>query len=81
MSDSLRNYKMSLNLTRETGLRVEAIAERHRWTRSYAAAVLIERGLEAGIPEPEEPPAAGMPEPDPIPGTGLVTAHRPRRAA
>jgi metal-responsive CopG/Arc/MetJ family transcriptional regulator len=43
--DAIRTEKISVNLTPELMARLDRFAERNRWTRSTAAALLIERGL------------------------------------
>jgi hypothetical protein len=43
--DATRKEKISVNLTPELADRLDHYAERNHWTRSTAAAVLIERGL------------------------------------
>jgi hypothetical protein len=45
--EALRNEKISVNLTPDQAARLDRYAERNRWSRSTAAAVLIERGLDA----------------------------------
>ena len=45
--DATRNEKISVNLTPELAARLDRYAERNHWSRSTAAAVLIERGLNA----------------------------------
>ena len=45
MADSNRTEKISVNLTPEMAASLDRFAERNHWTRSTAAAVLIERGL------------------------------------
>ena len=45
--DATRNEKISVNLTPELAARLDRYAGRNHWSRSTAAAVLIERGLEA----------------------------------
>jgi metal-responsive CopG/Arc/MetJ family transcriptional regulator len=49
--DAIRNEKISVNLTAELAARLDRYAERNHWSRSTAAAVLIERGLEANDAE------------------------------
>lgn len=44
--DATRTERMTVNLTPELLERLERFAERNRWTRSTAAVILIERGLE-----------------------------------
>lgn len=44
--DATRNERITVNLTPELLARLDLFAEQRRWTRSTAAAVLIERGLE-----------------------------------
>lgn len=43
--DAQRTEKISVNLTPETAARLNRFAAENHWTRSTAAAVLIERGL------------------------------------
>lgn len=45
--DAIRTGKISVNLTPELMARLDRFAEQNRWTRSTAAAILIERGLPA----------------------------------
>jgi predicted transcriptional regulator len=45
--DALRSQKMTVNLTPETAARLGRLARRNHWKPATAAAVLIERGLEA----------------------------------
>lgn len=45
--DAARNERITVNLTPEVLARLDLFAEQHRWTRSAAVAVLIERGLES----------------------------------
>ena len=44
--DATRNEKISVNLTPEQVARLDRYAARNHWSRSTAAAVLIERGLD-----------------------------------
>ena len=44
--DAIRTEKISVNLTPEMAARLDRYAESNHWTRSTAAAVLIERGLD-----------------------------------
>jgi metal-responsive CopG/Arc/MetJ family transcriptional regulator len=47
--DATRKEKISVNLTPEMAARLDRYAARNHWSRSTAAAILIERGLdEAG---------------------------------
>jgi metal-responsive CopG/Arc/MetJ family transcriptional regulator len=46
--DELRSERFSVSLTPSMLAKLDAYAVEHRWTRSTAAAVLIERGLDAG---------------------------------
>lgn len=43
--DATRNEKISVNLTPELAARLNRYAASNHWSRSTAAAVLIERGL------------------------------------
>ena len=43
--DATRTERVTVNLTPEVMARLDDFAEQHRWTRSTAAAVLIEQGL------------------------------------
>jgi predicted transcriptional regulator len=43
--DALRTEKISVNLTPDVLARLDRLAAANHWTRSTAAAVLIERGL------------------------------------
>lgn len=43
--DAIRTGKISVNLTPELMARLDRFAEQNHWTRSTAAAILIERGL------------------------------------
>jgi metal-responsive CopG/Arc/MetJ family transcriptional regulator len=43
--DAARTERVTVNLTPEMTERLDRFAERNRWTRSTAAAILIERGL------------------------------------
>jgi hypothetical protein len=45
--EAIRNEKISVNLTPDQAARLDRYAARNRWSRSTAAAVLIERGLDA----------------------------------
>jgi predicted transcriptional regulator len=45
--DALRSQKMTVNLTPEISARLDRLARRNHWKPATAAAVLIERGLEA----------------------------------
>ena len=42
-----RTERVTANITPELAARLDLFAEQHRWTRSTAVAVLLERGLEA----------------------------------
>jgi metal-responsive CopG/Arc/MetJ family transcriptional regulator len=44
--DATRTERITVNLTPELIAALDRFAERNRWTRSMAALVLIERGLE-----------------------------------
>jgi hypothetical protein len=46
-ADPVRKEKFSVLLTPKVAARLLRFAARNRWSRSTAAAVLIERGLEA----------------------------------
>jgi metal-responsive CopG/Arc/MetJ family transcriptional regulator len=46
--DATRTERITVNLTPELIEQLDRFAEQHRWTRSTAAAILIERGLEGG---------------------------------
>ena len=46
--DATRTERFTVNLTPELMERLDRFAEQHRWTRSTAVAVLIERGLAEG---------------------------------
>lgn len=49
--DAIRTEKISVNLTPEQAARLDRYAASNHWSRSTAAAVLIERGLiEADAP-------------------------------
>jgi predicted transcriptional regulator len=57
--DALRSQKMTVNLTPEMAARLDRLARRHHWKPATAAAVLIERGLDAdererGLPSVRE---------------------------
>lgn len=41
----MRTERVTVNLTPELAEQLDRFAEQNRWTRSTAAAVLIERGL------------------------------------
>ena len=43
--DAIRTEKISVNLTPELAARLDRYAASNHWTRSTAAAVLIEQGL------------------------------------
>lgn len=43
----MRTEKISVNLTPDQMARLDRYARRHRWSRSTAAAALIEQGLDA----------------------------------
>lgn len=43
--DAVRTERITVNLEPELAARLDRFAEANRWTRSTAAAVLIERGL------------------------------------
>lgn len=45
--DELRSERFSVSLTPSVLAKLDAYAAEHRWTRSTAAAELIERGLDA----------------------------------
>ena len=45
--EAIRNEKISVNLTPELAARLDRYATQNHWSRSTAAAVLIERGLNA----------------------------------
>jgi metal-responsive CopG/Arc/MetJ family transcriptional regulator len=49
--DATRKEKISVNLPPELAARLDRFAKRNHWSRSTAAAVLIERGLDADEPE------------------------------
>ncbi|HSR82681.1 MAG TPA: hypothetical protein VLM11_00685 [Streptosporangiaceae bacterium] len=49
-----RTERMSVNLVPSVMQRLDAYREPRRWTRSTAAAVLIERGLEAAEEEDQK---------------------------
>ncbi len=44
--EAIRNEKVSVNLTPDQVARLDRYAARNHWSRSTAAAVLIERGLD-----------------------------------
>ena len=44
--DELRSERFSVSLTPSALAKLDAYAAEHRWTRSTAAAELIERGLD-----------------------------------
>jgi hypothetical protein len=46
MTEETRTEKISVNLTPGAPALLDAYADRHHWTRSTAAAVLIERGYQ-----------------------------------
>jgi hypothetical protein len=46
--EALRTEKISVNLTPDATAKLDEFAAQNRWSRSTAAAVLIERGLEDG---------------------------------
>jgi len=48
--DAARSERVTVNLTPEQTQRLDRFAEQNRWTRSTAAAVLIERGLADDAP-------------------------------
>jgi hypothetical protein len=56
--DSIRTQKISVNLTPEQVARLDSYAARHHWSRSTAAAVLIDSGLNAADDAPRD---AGTP--------------------
>lgn len=43
--NATRTERVTVNLTPEVAARLDRLAEQNHWTRSTAAAVLIERGL------------------------------------
>jgi metal-responsive CopG/Arc/MetJ family transcriptional regulator len=43
--DATRTERITVNLTLELIQRLDRFAEQHRWTRSTAAAILIEQGV------------------------------------
>jgi predicted transcriptional regulator len=43
--DAARTERVTVNLTPEASAKLDRFADERRWTRSTAAAVLIERGL------------------------------------
>lgn len=45
--EAIRTEKISVNLSPELAARLDSYAARNHWTRSTAAAVLIEHGLDA----------------------------------
>jgi metal-responsive CopG/Arc/MetJ family transcriptional regulator len=45
LRDPLRSAKVSVNLAPAMAARLDRLGRRNHWTRSTAAAVLIERGL------------------------------------
>ena len=45
--EAIRTDKVSVNLTPAQTARLDRYAARHRWSRSTAAAALIEQGLDA----------------------------------
>ena len=45
--EAIRNEKISVNLTPDLAARLDRFAARNHWSRSTAAAVLIEDGLDA----------------------------------
>jgi len=49
--DAIRTEKFSVNLTPALMARLERYAARNHWSRSTAAAVLIEHGLDEGDAE------------------------------
>jgi metal-responsive CopG/Arc/MetJ family transcriptional regulator len=51
--DETRSERFSVSLTPSIMERLDAYAAQHRWTRSTAAAVLIEEGLRARDQEGE----------------------------
>ena len=53
--DALRSQKMTVNLTPADAERLARLARRNHWKPATAAAVLIERGLEADDEERERP--------------------------
>jgi predicted transcriptional regulator len=53
--DALRSQKMTVNLTPEMAARLDRLARRNHWKPATAAAVLIERGLDADEAENERP--------------------------
>lgn len=46
--DAVRTERVTVNLTAEMAEQLDRFAEQNRWSRSTAAAVLIERGLTEG---------------------------------
>jgi hypothetical protein len=48
--DAARSERVTVNLTPEQAKSLDRFAEQNRWTRSTAAAILIERGLEDDAP-------------------------------
>ena len=43
--DAARTERVTVNLTPDVAARLDRFADQRRWTRSTAAAVLIEQGL------------------------------------
>lgn len=56
--NAVRTERVTVNLTPEVAERLDRLAGRNRWTRSTAAAILIELALERGI-EHAEPVSEG----------------------
>lgn len=53
--DALRSQKMTVNLTPETVARLGQLARRNHWKPATAAAIMIERQLDAEEGETERP--------------------------
>lgn len=54
MQTETRSERFSVSLTPSVLARLDAYAADHRWTRSTAAAVLIEEGLRAAEPAQDQ---------------------------
>lgn len=57
--EPLRSVKVSVNITPDTAARLDRLRRRNHWTRSTAAAVLLQRALDA---EGRPPPAGSPPD-------------------
>ena len=62
--DETRSVKISIVITQYVADQLNAFAQQHRWSRSTAAAILIESGLaEAGLKEGQDNDNHAAPDP------------------